>query len=410
MDAIKFYDTNAILNNVSNLTDERFYISSETLRELEEIKSSSRKDDQVKYAARNAIRMLNENEDKYQVILYDNDIRIILSNHMLEDTPDNRICACAYKCARYEPIIFVTDDLCCKTIAKGIFNLQTESIKENVNELTYTGFVEVTPSDEELAYFYEHQKENMYNLLINQYIILRNKNGDVVDVYRWNGETYQILFKKQIRSSYFDKLKPKDVYQSLAIDSIMNNTITAITGAAGSGKSLMSLCSAMYLIENGKYDSIVILYNPTKTKGAFDQGFYSGSAIEKGMQQFIGHMLSTKFGDQFGVELLMQQGKIKLVSLADCRGMEVRDNEILYISESQNTTVDLIKLALSRASAGAKVIIEGDYKAQTDSFLFDGENNGLRRTIEAFRGHEEFGYVDLQNVWRSKLAQLAELL
>lgn len=121
-------------------------------------------------------------------------------------------------------------------------------------------------------------------------------------------------------------------------------------------------------------------------------------------------MLATKFGDQFGVELLIQQGKLKLVSLADCRGMEIRDNEILYLTESQNTTIDLIKLALSRVSSGAKVIIEGDDKTQVDLNIFEGRNNGLRRVIDVFKGHEEFGYIELQNIWRSKLAQLAELL
>lgn len=72
--------------------------------------------------------------------------------------------------------------------------------------------------------------------------------------------------------------------------------------------------------------------------------------------------------------------------------------------------MDLIKLALSRVSSEAKVIIEGDYLTQTDSYVFDGENNGLRRVIEVFKGRNEFGYVELQNIWRSKIAELCELL
>jgi len=94
--------------------------------------------------------------------------------------------------------------------------------------------------------------------------------------------------------------------------------------------------------------------------------------------------------------------------LADCRGMEIRDNEILYLTETQNTTVELIKLALSRVSSGAKVIIEGDYKTQVDSSIFEGSHNGLKRVIDVFKGNELFGYVELQNIWRSKIAQLAE--
>ena len=73
-------------------------------------------------------------------------------------------------------------------------------------------------------------------------------------------------------------------------------------------------------------------------------------------------------------------------------------------------SIDLIKLCLSRVSSGAKVFIEGDYLSQVDSNAFDGNNNGLKRMIDVFKGHEEFGYVQLQNVWRSKIAELCELL
>ena len=96
--------------------------------------------------------------------------------------------------------------------------------------------------------------------------------------------------------------------------------------------------------------------------------------------------------------------------MADCRGMEISDSEILCITESQNTSIDLIKLCLSRVSSGAKVFIEGDYLSQVDSNAFDGNNNGLKRMINVFNGYEEFGYVQLQNVWRSKIAKLCELL
>lgn len=411
-----FLDTNVLLEGAEYFADKNFLISSETLRELENIKNNRNKTEDIRAAARSVTRWLADNYDKYEVInhcdaVYDELCNIGVS--YLDDEPDIRICGDAWLASKLYPndeIIFITYDLSCRNIAKNIFGLNVEWFDDNKEDIDYTGFKEISMSDEEMAYFYEHQNENIYDLLVNEYLIVKDKNNEVVDTYRWDSERFQPLYKKQVKSTYFDKLKPKDVYQSCVIDSIMNNTITAISAPPGAGKSLLSLMCAMNLIETGKYDRIVILFNATKTKGAFDQGYYSGNAIEKSLQQFLGHMLATKFGDQFGVELLIQQGKIKIVSLADCRGMEVRDNEILYMTECQNTTVDLMKIALSRVSAGAKVIIEGDYKTQVDSYLFEGKNNGLRRVIEAFKGREEFGYIELQNIWRSKLAQLAELL
>ena len=225
-----------------------------------------------------------------------------------------------------------------------------------------------------------------------------------------DGESFRKVCSKSIKSTMFgDKIRPKDVYQSCAIDSILSNTMTIISGRAGTGKSLISLITIMNLIEAGHYDRAVIMFNPTKARGATDMGYYAGDAISKALQSNVGEMLTSKFGDRFAVDLLIQQGKLKLVSMADIRGFEI-GREILLISEVQNTTVDLLKLCLSRASSQCKIILEGDYQSQVDSYLFEGSSNGMKRAIDVFRGEEEFGYVHLPNVWRSKIAELCEKL
>ena len=74
------------------------------------------------------------------------------------------------------------------------------------------------------------------------------------------------------------------------------------------------------------------------------------------------------------------------------------------------TSIELLKLCLSRASSECKIIIEGDYGSQVDSYLFDGTSNGMKRAIEVLNGEEEFGYVHLPNIWRSKIAALVDKL
>ena len=410
---VYFYDTNAVLELQNKIFDQHFYISSVTLEELEKIKTSSRHDETVKYKARKILHLLDEYTDKYDVVMYQNVIGDIINEKLIEITPDSKIVACCSFIQNLIPcdqqLVFCTNDIACKMIASKIFGLHVETVGENKLD-EYKGFIEKSLSEKEMAYFYEHISENIFGLLINQYLILKDEKDEIVDAYRWNGTQHEPLFKRNIQSLYFDKLKSKDIYQSCAIDSLMNCTITAITGKAGSGKSLLALMSAMYLIEKGKYDRIVVMFNPTKTRGASDMGFYGGDFIDKAMQNSIGQILTTKFGDRYAVDLLLSQNKLKLVSMADCRGMEISDSEILWITESQNTSIDLIKLCLSRVSSGAKVFIEGDYLSQVDSNAFDGNNNGLKRMIDVFKGHEEFGYVQLQNVWRSKIAELCELL
>lgn len=409
----KFYDTNAILDLQDKMFEDDFCISSVSLQEMENIKTSGRKDEETKYKARKALHLLDENKDKYEVVIYTTAMENYISEKQLEITHDAKIIAsCAFSrglLPQDTEFVFVTNDIACKMIASKIFDLEVESVGTNKLD-EYKGFIEKSLSEEDMAYFYEHLQENVFGLLINQYLILKDTKDEVIDAYRWNGTQHEPLFKRNIQSLYFDKLKSKDIYQSCAIDSLMNCTITAIAGKAGSGKSLLALMSAMYLIEKGKYDRIVVMFNPTKTRGASDMGFYGGDFIDKAMQNSIGQILTTKFGDRYAVDLLLTQNKLKLVSMADCRGMEISDSEILWITEGQNTSIDLIKLCLSRVSSGAKVFIEGDYLSQVDSNAFDGNNNGLKRMIDVFKGHEEFGYIQLQNVWRSKIAELCELL
>ena len=409
-----FLDTNALLNLQDTAFQEHFIISQKTLEEIEHIKTSSAKDADIKFKGRVLSRLLDKYDGSYTVVPYSADIDNILDRFYLQGTPDNIILATAYLYSSTHPTVVCTDDLNCRFISRNIFHLPTKSIDDlNLTKTIeeYKGYKEVFLSDDEMSYFYCHISDNTYDCLINEYLIIHNTAGDIVDYQKWTGTEYKKVCPHTIKSTIFgDKIKPKDAYQTLAIDSILNHTMTAITGNAGSGKSLISLMTMMNLIESGKYDRIIIMFNPSKAKGASDMGFYTGNATEKALQNSIGSMLTTKFGDRFAVEMLLQQDKIRLVSMADVRGMEVRDNEILYISEAQNSSVELLKLCLSRASAGCKIVIEGDYHSQVDSYLFEGQTNGLRRVKDVLKGESEFGYVHLPNIWRSKIATLVDKL
>lgn len=407
-----FLDTNAVLNLQDDIFKQEFLISQVTLQELESIKTSANKDAEIKYQSRKAIRLLDQNTDSFKVIITNQSIEEIIEKFHLTQSPDSLIIAAAYFCNKNEPIIFCTDDICCKCLAKEVFGLtvkSTEEINENSRVAEHRGYHDVTLSDEQMSKFYANPNNNHFLCLENEYLIVRKSDGEVVDIQRWSEDKFHKVCDVTIRSTLFgDKIRPKDAYQSCVIDSMLNNTMTAITGRAGSGKSLLSLVTIMSLIEAGKYDRVVIMFNPTKAKGSADMGYYSGDAMEKAMQNSIGSILTTKFGDRFAVDLLLQQDKIKLVSMADIRGMEVRDNEILYITEAQNTSVELLKLCLSRCSSECKIIIEGDYTSQVDSCFFENRNNGLKRAIEVLAGEPEFGYIQLKNVWRSRIAQLVD--
>lgn len=91
-----FLDTNALLNLQKEAFKESFVISQKTLEEIENIKESSRKDNEVKYKARQVAHLLDEHFGEYEVVANNNDVKNIISEFSLEETPDNIILASAY--------------------------------------------------------------------------------------------------------------------------------------------------------------------------------------------------------------------------------------------------------------------------------------------------------------------------
>jgi predicted ribonuclease YlaK len=98
-----------------------------------------------------------------------------------------------------------------------------------------------------------------------------------------------------------------------------------------------------------------------------------------------------------------------LLPLSDVRGFDTSGmNAGIYISEAQNMDIELMKLTLQRIGDDSICIIDGDFNAQVDSEEFAGNNNGMRRASKIFRGHDIYGEITLKNIYRSKIAQIAE--
>ena len=105
---------------------------------------------------------------------------------------------------------------------------------------------------------------------------------------------------------------------------------------------------------------------------------------------------------------LIEENKIVLVPMSDIRGYDTSGMKAgIYITEAQNMSIDLMKLALQRIGNDCYCILDGDPKTQVDDASFSGLNNGLLRVSEVFRNHSEYGEITLQNIYRSKIAEIA---
>ena len=407
-----FLDTNAILDLQKEILKSDFVISSVTLHELEHIKTSKNKDDETKFRARKAIHILDENNNKYEVVIPNDKTDKIISKLKLEVSPDNLIMACAYQYNQYSPITFVSNDICCRTIARDVFKLEVSSSKIDKEDV-YTGFKVVSMDDDEMAKLYEHSNINTYDLLINEYLIITNRNGEIVDKFRWSGEEHVNVKNETVKSNYFGTVKPYqgDVYQLCALNSLSFNKITMLKGAAGTGKSYLALGYLFYMLDKHKIDKIVVFCNTVATANSAKLGFYPGSKDEKLLDSSIGNMLSAKLGDIYAVQELISEGKLLLLPLSDIRGFDTTGMKAgVYVTEAQNMDISLMKLALQRIGEDCVCIIDGDYNAQVDLAQYSGANNGMRRMSEVFRGEDLYGEVELQNIYRSRIAKIAELM
>lgn len=409
---VKFYDTSSLLKKVDTLfeTGERFAVSSITLDELENIKTSSNKDADIKYSARKLLREMDAHINDFDIVLFEDKMLKPAIKLNLSITNDIKILTCAINYAKKNSveIEFVTNDLILKVLARMFFKVT--SVDEDEQD-DYTGYLDLRLSDDEMNELYSNPNTNVFNLKVNQYFIVRNEANEIVDRLVWTGETYRNLQFNNFNSKWFGEVKPfrGDVYQQLAFDSLANNKITMIKGPAGTGKTYIALGYLIHRLEKGKIDKIIIFCNTVATKNSAKLGFYPGTRDEKLLDSQIGNLLSSKLGGRIEVERMIAEEKIILLPLSDIRGYDTSGMCAgIYISEAQNLDISLMKLALQRIGEDSICIIDGDCKTQVDDINFAGSNNGMRRASKVFRDTDVYGEVELKNIHRSKIARIAE--
>ena len=410
----KCYDTCSLLEQAGHLfnSDEfTLVISSITLEELENIKTSGNKDPDVKYAARKVLTDMDEHYGAFEIVLYNDSYGDMMMRDGISLSNDAKIIACARYFAAKHPqdeVIFVTNDLICRHIASMYFI--TEKVIEE--DYDYDGYKEVYLDEDGLIEFYSNQDKNLYDLFINQYLLVYDANsGDCIERLVWTGDGYRRLAYNTFASKWFGDVKPMkgDLYQSLVADSFSNNKITLVKGPAGSGKTYLSLGFLMHKLERNKIDRIIVFCNTVATKNSAKLGFYPGTRDEKLLDSQIGNLLISKFGGRVAVEQMILEEKLVLLPLSDIRGYDTSGMKAgIYISEAQNMDVELMKLTLQRIGEDSICIIDGDCKTQVDDIHFAGSNNGMRRASQVYRGEDVYGEVTLKNIHRSRVAMIAE--
>ena len=126
MKTYKFYDTSSLLLKVNTLLEEAdpIIISSITLNELENIKTSNNKDADIKYTARHLLHLLAEHPEVYKVHIFNMNMLNPITERGLAITNDTKILATAIDYDRTchpDETILVTNNLALYHIANLFF-------------------------------------------------------------------------------------------------------------------------------------------------------------------------------------------------------------------------------------------------------------------------------------------------
>jgi len=326
---------------------------------------------------------------------------------------DNRIISVAneYSKSKDSSVTVVTKDINFRVKCDALGILSEDYYKDRIvsseNQI-YTGQCEIFTDKNTVNRLFEGEKINIsdldddFNIYPNQYVVIKSENSSFLGCAR-DGEISPLVSESWKTVS----INPKNKEQKFALDLLMRDDIPLVTmtGIAGSGKTFLTLMSALEGLHNGKYERIVVTRS-LQTVGK-DIGYLPGSVKEK-MDPWIGPIVDNirhTFKDVTYFEIMREKGQIEIAPLAFMRGRTFNDTFII-VDEAQNSTIHELKTIITRVGENSKIVLLGDID-QIDTPYIDTLSNGLTIVVQKLKGENLTGHITLLKGERSKLATLA---
>jgi PhoH-like ATPase len=427
-------DTNVILHDhqcIFNFQENDVVLPITVLEELDKFKRGS---DQLNFQAREFVRLL---DDLVKDDLFNGGLSLgpgkgklkietgknfsdRLKASFREDIADHRILAITEFIKDKNPkkkVVLITKDINLRMKAKSL-GLDAEDYKNdkvtNVEIFSRGVTLRDKCDDELIARLYE-ERYLPYDVSgfekepdANDYFIFKGANTSALVRFDSSSKRFERVDKK---SAY--GIKPRNAEQTFLLNALLNPEIklVAVTGKAGTGKTLLALAAA--IAQSNLYEQI-LLARPIVALSNRDIGFLPGDADEKirpYMQPLfdnltvIKHCHNPRSVEHTRIEEMEKQERLVIAALAYIRGRSL-SNSYFIIDEAQNLTPHEVKTVITRAGEGTKMVFTGDLH-QIDSPYLDQQSNGLAYLSDRMKGQELFAHINLVKGERSFLAELA---
>jgi len=330
-------------------------------------------------------------------------------------------------------LTLLTNDISFK-IASEVQGIETQSIRDSSV---------ARPDEIEFAHTYTYQGEepvleDMESHMSFEQISFIQEDGDSAQIYETGLQKYALINNHTLEWCDFDRrfgefydedlVRPINLEQKFYFTMLTHpqNYVTVVSGATGSGKTLIALQAGLELLKEGIVEGIVYARNTvTANDPQSELGFRKGDEGQKlgyfmyplysAINYTIEHMKKRSIDSQVeysgdinsmkqesATETFMVKNNIEVMDIAHLRGTTI-SKKFVIIDEAQNMTAATLKLIGTRMGEETRIVVMGD-PHQIDHPFLSKRRNALVALLKKAKSENYIAGIQLRHTIRSEIA------
>jgi len=330
-------------------------------------------------------------------------------------------------------LTLLTNDISFK-IASEVQGISTQSLRDSSVE---------RPDEIEFAHSFvykgeEPELDDLEKHMNFEQMSFIQESGDASQIYETGIQKYALVHNQHLEWCDFDRrfgefyddnlVRPINLEQKFYFSMLTHpqNYITAVSGATGSGKTLIALQAGLEMLKEGIIEGIIYSRNTvTANDQQSELGFRKGdegqklgyfmyplySAINYTIEHMKKHSIDSQveytgninsMKQETATETFMVNNNIEVMDIAHLRGTTI-SKKFVIIDEAQNMTAATLKLIGTRMGDGTRMVVMGDPN-QIDHPFLSKRRNALVALLKKAKSENFIAGIQLRHTIRSEIA------